>query len=123
MPCGIVYIVGSDTGTLYIGVTSDLFRRVLQHQNGTGSAFTTKYRCDRLLYAELFDDILQAIAREKALKGKSRDKKLALIRTMNPEFTDLAERWGWLQIGPHRTIEEVETELRSRVKLSLPKRT
>ena len=120
MPDGVVYILGSKTGTLYTGVTSNLVRRMLQHQEGTGSKFASRYGCHRLLYFELFHHIEQAIAREKALKGKTRAKKIALIRAMNPEFCDLAEKWGWMQIGPAWSIAEVEEELRKRVKLSLP---
>jgi putative endonuclease len=124
MPQGFVYIVGSDTGTLYIGVTSDLSKRILEHKRGEGSEFTTKYGCHRLLYYELFDDIRNAIDREKSLKGKARQKKLDLIKTANPEFKDLAETWGWPAIGPgqstretNRAIEDwvfADAELRAR---------
>jgi len=120
MQSGVVYILGSDTGTLYIGVTSNLIRRTLQHQAGKASHFTTKYGCHRLLYYELFTDIAAAIAREKSLKGKTRAKKLTLIRTMNPEFKDLAEKWGWLHIGPAWSIAEIEADLQRRFIPSSP---
>ena len=74
MPVGFVYIVGSATGTIYIGVTSRLTARILEHKSGTGSEFTAKYGCHRLLYYERYDDIRNAIGREKSLKGKSRQK-------------------------------------------------
>ena len=54
----------------------------------------------------MFEDIRDAITYETKLKGWSRDKKLTLIQTINPEFKDLAEQWGWLQIGPYRSIAE-----------------
>ncbi|MEZ2348257.1 GIY-YIG nuclease family protein [Terriglobus sp. RCC_193] len=108
MPQGFVYILGSDSGTLYIGVTSDLSKRVLEHKRGEGSQFTTRYGCHRLLYYELFDDIRSAIDREKSLKGKTRQKKLDLIRTMNPEFKDLAATWGWPSVGPKQSMAETD---------------
>jgi putative endonuclease len=76
---GHVYILGSTTGTLYIGVTSELYLRVAQHRAGTLSGFAHEHRCTRLLYAEPFETITQAIAREKQLKGWTRAKKIALI--------------------------------------------
>ena len=111
MPQGFVYIVGSNTGTLYIGVTSRLGERIMQHKNGDGSQFTSAYGCYRLLYFERFEDIRNAIRREKSLKGKTRAKKLALIRTMNAEFRDLASNWGWLPIGEQQSIAEIEAWL------------
>jgi putative endonuclease len=91
---GYTYIMGSPTGTLYIGVTSDIFTRVQQHKNGTFEGFSKQYNCTRLLYYEAHESILESIAREKQLKGWRRDKKLTLIRTQNPDFKDLAETWG-----------------------------
>ncbi len=76
--------------TLYIGITSGLTKRVLQHRSGETSGFTKRYRCDRLLYFESFAKPSEAIAREKQLKRWSRAKKEALIQTKNPRFEDLA---------------------------------
>jgi putative endonuclease len=104
MPAGYTYIMGSDTGTLYTGVTSDLNTRVKQHKNGTFEGFSKKYGCTRLLYYEECDDIRVAIAREKQIKGWRREKKLNLIRTLNPEFKDLAEKWGWKLITRHERM-------------------
>ncbi|WP_263379990.1 GIY-YIG nuclease family protein [Granulicella paludicola] len=101
MPAGYTYILGSATGTLYIGVTSDLYTRIMQHRNGTYEGFSKKYGCVRLLYYENFGDIRLAIAREKQLKGWRREKKLDLIRTTNPEFKDLSEKYGWKLITRH----------------------
>lgn len=95
MKPGYTYIMASTTGTLYIGVTSEIYDRVRQHKNGTFEGFSKKYGCTRLLYYESHESINQSIAREKQLKGWRREKKLNLIRTQNPEFKDLAERWGW----------------------------
>jgi putative endonuclease len=92
---GYTYIMGSPTGTLYIGVTTDLYTRVQQHKNGIFEGFSKRYNCTRLLYYEQHEDIIQAIAREKQLKGWRREKKLNLIRTKNPGLRDLAEQWGW----------------------------
>jgi putative endonuclease len=95
MKSGYTYIMGSQTGTLYIGVTSDIYIRVQQHKNGTFEGFSKEHACTRLLYYEQHEDISQSIAREKQLKGWRREKKLNLIRTQNPDFKDLAETWGW----------------------------
>jgi putative endonuclease len=92
---GYTYIMGSQTGTLYIGVTSDIYIRVQQHKNGTFEGFSKEHNCTRLLYYEQHENITQSIAREKQLKGWRREKKLNLIRTQNPDFKDFAETWGW----------------------------
>jgi putative endonuclease len=104
MPAGYTYIMGSNTGTLYIGVTSDFDTRISQHKNGFFEGFSKQYGCIRLLYCEHFDDIRTAIAREKQLKGWRREKKLNLIRTTNPEFKDLAAKQGWKVITKHEKI-------------------
>jgi putative endonuclease len=104
MKPGYTYIMGSSTGTLYIGVTRDIYIRVQQHKNGNFEGFSKKYGCTRLLYYEQHEDISQSIAREKQLKGWRREKKLNLIRTQNPHFKDLAETWGWKLITPHEKM-------------------
>ena len=86
-----VYMLMSDTGTVYVGVTNDLDRRVAEHRAGKGSAFTTKYNIHRLVYRMEFDAIVDAIALEKRIKGWIRAKKIDLIRSANPTFRDLAE--------------------------------
>jgi predicted GIY-YIG superfamily endonuclease len=78
-------------GTLYTGVTSNLIARVYQHKHGLHPGFTKQYNCTNLVYYELCDDILTAIAREKQIKGGSRKKKLALIEGINPRWLDLYE--------------------------------
>lgn len=88
-----VYILSSSTGTLYIGVTNSLERRMYEHKNKLVEGFTKKYNIDRLLYYEEFLDVNEAISREKVLKGWLRKKKLALVRTKNPKFIDLSEDW------------------------------
>ena len=80
----------SNNSALYIGVTDDLERRVAEHKAGYGSAFTSKYHCHKLVYYETFSDIEQAIAREKQLKGWKRERKDALIDTVNKERKDLS---------------------------------
>ncbi len=75
--------------TLYIGVTNNLEGRLWQHQNSGGSAFTNRYNLTVLVYYEAFPDPLSAIAREKQLKGWKREKKEALIATINPNWDDL----------------------------------
>ena len=85
-----VYIMTNTWNTvLYTGVTNNLSSRVSQHKRGIGSKFTAKYRVTRLVYFERFQDINQAIAREKQLKAGSRKKKVALIESLNPTWRDL----------------------------------
>ena len=87
---GRVYIMASGrNGTLCIGVTADLARRVWQHRTGTGSEFVRKYRVTRLVHAERFEEINAARARERAMKAWKRAWKVALIETTNPEWRDL----------------------------------
>jgi putative endonuclease len=101
MSGGYIYIVGSHTGTLYIGLTSNLNLRVMQHKEGALEGFTAAYGCKRLLYFEGYEDIRTAIARDKQRKGRRREKKLNLIGAINPEFKDLAQTWGWKMITVH----------------------
>ncbi len=89
-----VYIVASCSGTLYIGMTNNLYRRMLEHKSRGFDGFASKYSCDRLVYHEGFDEVLKAIDREKQLKGWRREKKIALIESINPRWQDLAEKWG-----------------------------
>ena len=89
-----VYIVCSRSGTLYIGMTNSIYRRALEHKRGEVEGFARKYHCDRLVYYESFDDVHNAIGREKQLKGWMRAKKIALIEWKNPRWEDLAETWG-----------------------------
>ena len=85
-----IYIMASKrNGTLYVGVTSDLIKRVYQHKNGSVPGFSDRYDCKLLVYYEIHEEMLNAIAREKQIKGGSRKKKLALIETMNPKWLDL----------------------------------
>jgi putative endonuclease len=93
METGFIYIMGSASGTLYIGVTSTLEQRVWQHKHGVYGGFTKRYQVTKLLYLEEYLRIDDAIAREKQLKAWSREKKLALIKGSNPRWNDLA--WNW----------------------------
>lgn len=87
---GYVYILSSArNGTLYIGVTSDLVRRVWEHREGLLDGFTKRYGVRTLIYFEAFDDIRDAIAREKAMKKWNRDWKLRIIEEANPGWKDL----------------------------------
>jgi putative endonuclease len=79
---------------LYTGVTNDLQRRLWAHRNSRGRFFAARYNCHRLVYFEWSQDIRDAIAREKQIKGWSRAKKEALIATTNPEWKDLSAGWS-----------------------------
>ena len=85
-----IYIISNAYNTtLYTGVTSNLPQRIHQHKNKTADGFTKKYNCDKLVYFEIFDDMDNAITREKQIKGGSRQKKIDLIESKNPEWKDL----------------------------------
>lgn len=87
---GFTYILFSKrNGTLYVGVTSDLVKRVYEHKNKFADGFTKKYGVDKLGYYEIFDDIETAILREKKLKGITKKRKIDLIESSNPEWNDL----------------------------------
>lgn len=87
-----VYIMTNRYNTvLYTGVTSNLQRRVWEHQCGQGSEFSSKYKTTKLVYYEVANSAQAAILREKQIKGGSRQRKLDLITAMNPEWKDLAQ--------------------------------
>jgi putative endonuclease len=85
-----VYILSSRSGVLCVGVTSDLERRLYEHQHQLSDGFTKQYGIKRLIYYEVFDEPSTAIYREKQLKRWRRSKKLARIRTLNPSFKELS---------------------------------
>ncbi len=85
-----VYVLASRLGgTLYIGVTNDLVRRAQEHRQGEVEGFTKKYGINRLVHFEAFDDIHEAIAREKRLKKWNRAWKIQLVEEQNPNWDDL----------------------------------
>ncbi|HUT22491.1 MAG TPA: GIY-YIG nuclease family protein [Candidatus Bipolaricaulota bacterium] len=86
-----VYIMASFKRTLYVGVTNDLKRRVSEHKDKVFEGFTKKYNCASLVYYELFNDINEAIDREKQLKKWRREKKIQLIESMNGCWDDLSQ--------------------------------
>ena len=85
-----VYIMSNTSMTLYTGITSELRKRAAAHKAGVGCAFTSRYPFDRLVYFETYGVASEAIAREKEIKGWRRSKKIALIKSMNPKWLDLA---------------------------------
>ena len=90
MQLSYVYIMtNSYRTTFYIGVTSDLSKRVIEHHEGVGSKFTSTYNLKDLVYFEEFTDIDQAISREKQLKNWHKEWKLNLIKTINPKLETL----------------------------------
>ncbi|MBK8900398.1 MAG: GIY-YIG nuclease family protein [Anaerolineaceae bacterium] len=88
-----VYILSSLSGTLYVGMTNNLTRRVYEHKAKETEGFTKRYNVDRLVYFEEFSDVRDAIAREKSIKKWNRRKKVELIKSMNPAWRDLSEEW------------------------------
>ena len=93
---GYVYMTASQKrGTIYIGVTNDLSRRVFEHKSGEGSGFTRRYGVQRLVWYEEHFDIRDAIQREKTLKRWPRQWKIDLIEKINPEWHELMRGIGW----------------------------
>jgi len=85
-----VYIMSNRSSTLYIGVTNDLPRRVSEHKQKLLKGFSSRYSIDWLVYYESCEEVESVILREKELKGWRRDKKIALIESINPEWNDLS---------------------------------
>ena len=89
---GYTYIItNKNNTTLYIGVTSNLKKRIWEHKNKVVEAFSKKYNLDKLVYFEVLDDVESAIKREKFLKGKKRQYKVNLIEESNKKWSDLYE--------------------------------
>ena len=85
-----IYIIANKkNGTLYTGVTSNLIKRIFEHKNKLCGRFTAKYSCNILVYYEVFEDMKNAIEREKQIKAGSRADKLKLITEFNPGWQDL----------------------------------
>jgi putative endonuclease len=89
-----VYVLASRSRNLYVGVTNNLIRRVLEHREGRVPGFTQKYRIYRLVHVESFRDVRAAITREKQVKSWRRSKKVALIERLNPTWVDKADEWA-----------------------------
>ena len=89
-----VYIMASRSHNLYVGVTSDIARRVREHKKHAYEGFAAKYNVERLVWYEVYQDVHRAIGREKQLKGWIRAKKIGLIEALNPTWQDLSEEWG-----------------------------
>ena len=90
-----IYILTNRHHTvLYVGVTNDLCRRINEHRTKIASVFATRYNVTKLVYFEEFDDVNAAIAREKQLKAGSRERKIELINSMNPDWRDLYDDLG-----------------------------
>ena len=88
----IYILTNKNRSVLYIGMTNSLSRRVHQHQSGETDGFAATYQCRRLVYYEHYRNVNEAIARETQLKKWRREKKLALINRMNPQWNDLSRQ-------------------------------
>ena len=86
-----VYIMSNSSKMLYTGITNDVETRAFQHKSKRIPGFTQRYNLHKLVYFERFSNVLEAIGREKQIKGWSRFKKVALIESVNPKWLDLAE--------------------------------
>lgn len=91
--CHVYFLTNKNNTVIYIGVTSNLLKRVYEHKIKYYRGFTFKYNCDKLVYFEEFNDINSAIAREKQLKAGNRKRKEDLINSTNPDWKDLSDGW------------------------------
>lgn len=90
MPYSYVYILTNKSSSVfYTGVTSDIQKRIEQHRNKSFGGFSAKYNLERVVYIEQLPNILDAIAREKSIKMMSRERKIKLINSLNPEWENL----------------------------------
>ena len=89
----VYFLTNRSKSTIYVGVTSNLVKRIHQHKLKTYKGFAVKYNCDRLVYFEEYNSISYAIAREKNLKSGNRKRKELLINNFNPTWHDLSEDW------------------------------
>lgn len=90
MKCGYLYMMSNrKNGTIYTGVSVDLIKRVYEHKSKDREGFTKRYGIDRIVYYEIYDEIAEAIKREKRIKKYPRQWKINLIESMNPEWVDL----------------------------------
>lgn len=92
MPYYVYITTNTNRTALYTGVTNDLIKRVAQHKLKLVDGFTKRYRADRLVYYEAYEDVTAAITREKKIKGGSRQKKIDLIRNVNRKWEDLSQK-------------------------------
>ena len=89
----VYFMTNKNNSVIYIGVTSNLLKRVYEHKTKTFKGFTSKYQCEKLVYFETFSDINLAILREKQLKSGNRKWKEDLIKKENPSWNDLSDGW------------------------------
>ncbi len=94
MICAVYILTNYEQTVLYVGVTSNLEKRMYEHKNKIYSGFSSKYNLKKLVYYELTESIEAAILREKKLKKWNREWKLDLIKEVNPEFKDLSLSWS-----------------------------
>ncbi len=113
-----IYILTNYTKTVfYIGFTNDIIRRIIEHKNDLGCKFTKKYKLKYLLYFEEGENVYSAMEREKEIKKWRREKKITLMRTKNPNLSDISEKLfkdNWIS---EIEIEETVKELRENYKL------
>jgi putative endonuclease len=107
-----VYIMSNKSRRLYTGITSTLIARIRQHKNKSLGGFTARYKFDMLVYYEEFSEVLEAIAREKQIKGWLREKKLQLILAENPHWDDLSREWE--EDASWQTIPDARPRLKRR---------
>ena len=105
-----VYIMTNKARTLYVGVTNNLERRVAEHRAKQTEGFTSRYGLDELAYEASTNDVREAIAREKQIKGGTRAKKIDLVEEMNPNWDDLSATW---YSNHKQSGSEVDSSLRS----------
>ena len=112
-------IMASRRHTLYIGITSDLQKRVFQYKWKEHDGFTAHYNCDRLVWFESHDEVTKAIAREKTLMGWKRARKIALMESVNPAWIDLSRDWYDCEPADYRRALDSDEYLETTADASL----
>jgi len=108
-----VYIMTNRSGTLYVGVTNDIVRRVAEHRSAKPGSFTARYRLSCLVLVEESPTVRAALVREKQIKGWTRRRKLALVGELNPRWEDLAAGWFETDASSAAAAPESDPSLRS----------
>ncbi len=104
-----VYVLASKTRVLYVGVTGSLERRTIEHKTKALEGFSSRYNVQRLVYIEEYSDIQEAIKRERQIKGWRREKKVALIESINPGWKDRAQEWFADLQEAERKLAEIQS--------------
>lgn len=113
----IYILINYSKTVLYVGFTNNIIRRIIEHKNDLGCKFTEKYKLKHLVYFEQCEDVYRMMEREKEIKGWRREKKIDLIKSINPNLNDLSSKLFEDNEITEQVIKETAKELRENYKL------